>query len=131
MGFGNLGVKEAVEQSKGLTKGKSSGPAKTKSGETSNVNSNTNSTTEIGKEITKSGGTQNRRGTVSLRYPNNRIESSTDYLEIKIVEYTPNSKLNDSMKSAQSEGALACMCICLWKYYASSDSWLFSNAAGA
>ena len=105
MGFGNLGVKEAVEQSKGLSSGKSSGPAKTQSGETSNINSNTNSTTEIGKENTKSGGTQNRKGTVSLRYPNNRIDSTTDYLEIKIVEYTPNSKLNDSLKSAQSDGA--------------------------
>ena len=74
-------------------------------GEVSNVkNSNTNSTS-IGKETPQSGGTKNSKGTVSLRYPNNRIESSTDYLEIKIVEYTPNSKLNDSMKSAQSEGA--------------------------
>ena len=38
------------------------------------------------------------------KFPNNRIESSTDYLEIKIVEYTPNSKLNSSMQSAQAQG---------------------------
>ena len=105
MGFGNLGVKQAVEQSKGLTEGKSSGPAKTKSGEMSNVNNTNTNTTTITKEKIQSGGTQNRRGTVSLRYPNNRIDSSTDYLEIKIVEYTPNSKLNDSLKSSQSEGS--------------------------
>ena len=74
-------------------------------GEMSNVNNTNTNTTTITKEKIQSGGTQNRRGTISLRYPNNRIDSSTDYLEIKIVEYTPNSKLNDSLKSSQSDGA--------------------------
>ena len=74
-------------------------------GEVSNVNDAKTNTTTITKEKTqKSGGVKNSSPAVSLRYPNNRIESSTDYLEIKIVEYTPNSKLNSSMQSAQAQG---------------------------
>ena len=74
-------------------------------GEVSNVNDAKTNTTTITKEKTQnSGGVKNSSPAVSLRYPNNRIESSTDYLEIKIVEYTPNSKLNSSMQSAQAQG---------------------------
>ena len=73
-------------------------------GEVSNVNEVKTNTNTITKEKTeKSGGVKNSSPAVSLRYPNNRIESSTDYLEIKIVEYTPNSKLNSSMKSGQKQ----------------------------
>jgi len=72
------------------------------SGEVSNVNNtNTNSTT-ITREKPKSGGIRNRGPAISLRYPNNRIENSTDYLEIKIVEWTPNTKLSGQMKTASS-----------------------------
>ena len=73
-------------------------------GEVSNVNDAKTNTTTITKEKTqKSGGVKNSSPAVSLRYPNNRIESSTDYLEIKIVEYTPNSKLNSSIKGGQTQ----------------------------
>ena len=74
-------------------------------GEVSNINdAKTNNTTITQEKKQKSGGVKNSSPAVSLRYPNNRIESSTDYLEIKIVEYTPNSKLNNSMQSAQAQG---------------------------
>ena len=100
MGFGNLGVPQAVKQAKELTAGKSQSG---ETGEVSNVNNtNTNSTT-ITREKPRSGGIRNRGPAISLRYPNNRIESSTDYLEIKIVEYTPNSKLNSSIKGGQAQ----------------------------
>ena len=73
-------------------------------GEVSNVNEVTNNTNSIAQEKKeKSGGVKNSSPAVSLRYPNNRIESSTDYLEIKIVEYTPNSKLNSSIKGGQTQ----------------------------
>ena len=73
-------------------------------GEVSNVNEVTNNNNSIAQEKKeKSGGVKNSSPAVSLRYPNNRIESSTDYLEIKIVEYTPNSKLNSSIKGGQTQ----------------------------
>ena len=78
---------------------------KSGTGEVSNVNEvKTNNNTITKEKTQKSGGVKNSSPAVSLRYPNNRIESSTDYLEIKIVEYTPNSKLNSSMQSAQAQG---------------------------
>ena len=74
------------------------------SGEISNVNEvKTNNNTITQEKKQKSGGVKNSSPAVSLRYPNNRIEGSTDYLEIKIVEYTPNSKLNSSIKSGQEQ----------------------------
>ena len=74
------------------------------SGEISNVNEvKTNNNTITQEKKQKSGGVKNSSPAVSLRYPNNRIESSTDYLEIKIVEYTPNSKLNSSIKGGQAQ----------------------------
>jgi len=85
-----------------------SGAARAKSGETgevSNINEVNNNNATIAQEKNPSGGVKNSSPPISLRYPNNRIENSTDYLEIKIVEYTVNTKLNDQMKSAQSQGA--------------------------
>ena len=74
------------------------------SGEISNVNEvKTNNNTITQEKKQKSGGVKNSSPAVSLRYPNNRIEGSTDYLEIKIVEYTPNSKLNSSIKGGQAQ----------------------------
>ena len=73
-------------------------------GEVSNINEVSNNNNPITREKKeKSGGVKNSSPAVSLRYPNNRIESSTDYLEIKIVEYTPNSKLNSSIKGGQTQ----------------------------
>ncbi len=37
-----------------------------------------------------------------LRYPNKRIDSTTDYFSIKIVEYTPNTKLAGMLGGGQN-----------------------------
>ena len=43
-------------------------------------------------------------GTQVLRYPNKRLDNSSDYLQIKVVKYTPNSNLmSNSDKATQKQ----------------------------
>ena len=48
----------------------------------------------------KAGGSKNSSPPSVLRYPNKRIDSSTDYLEIKVVKYIPNSSFNKKVGGA-------------------------------
>jgi hypothetical protein len=93
-------IRESRNNSSASSSARGTGPT----GEVSNVNEvKTNNNTIAQEKKQKSGGVKNSGPAISLRYPNNRIESSTDYLEIKIVEYTPNSKLNSSIKGGQAQ----------------------------
>ena len=47
-------------------------------------------------------------GATVLRYPEKRLDSSSDYLQIKVVKYTPNSNLmSKSDKASQKQGGPA------------------------
>ena len=48
----------------------------------------------------KAGGSKNSSPPSVLRNPNKRIDSSTDYLEIKVVKYIPNSSFNKKVGGA-------------------------------
>tara|TARA_B100000131_G_scaffold140760_1_gene136990 strand:+ start:867 stop:1985 length:1119 start_codon:yes stop_codon:yes gene_type:complete len=54
----------------------------------------------LNPKLKKTGGNKNSSPPSVLRYPNKRLENSTDYLEIKVIKYIPNSSFNKKVGGA-------------------------------